>query len=159
MTKLLAPGGSYIIADDAHVAITTGKFTLQGIYMGDIVIPEDGAQVAQLIFFFQIFSPISKPIQNVSLQIKFPKTDQPFFLAIPDSQISESPRASSEKNIWNIRFPFPVSGPILHRGKIEIIVTHKSGKFELLPTWIITADENAQRMMRLSVANASPPPS
>jgi hypothetical protein len=56
---------SFLICDDLLVSLS-GKFFIQGVYTGDIVIPGEEQKVNQLIILLQLSTPIQKPFQKTS---------------------------------------------------------------------------------------------
>ena len=65
---------SVIICDELLFSIT-GKINLLGSYTGDITIPTDPTQIAQLLFYFLVETDVQDPYRSLTFQVKLPQAD------------------------------------------------------------------------------------
>jgi hypothetical protein len=67
---------SFLICDDLLVSLN-GKFFIQGVYTGDIVISADETRLNQLVLLLQISTPIQKPFRLLQVTIALPGEQTP----------------------------------------------------------------------------------
>lgn len=130
---------TFFVCDDLLVALN-GKFTIAGLYAGDIVITQSPAQLIQLVVMFEIKTPIEKPFQKLILQVSFPNEENPRQLDMSPSlpaQLSVLP----SRTVVTLRIPFLIQAPVLNSGAIEIKVIHEEGELFAGKQWIVTVNE------------------
>lgn len=130
---------SVIICDELLFSIT-GKINLLGSYTGDITIPTDPTQIAQLLFYFLVETDVQDPYRSLTFQVKLPQADPvtQILPAVPPIQIlPERPR-------FTMRWPLLISQPLLHPGRVEAKVIHESGELVAGAPWIILAGQQPQ---------------
>ena len=127
---------SVLVADDALYNLT-GKLFLQGVYVTEIIIPSDPANVPQLVFMFLIETDITDPFKSLTLQVTLPGESpvNSFIPILPGaSQILPPGRTKI-----HYRWPLIVQMPVLRQGKIDAKIIHESGELGANAPWIVLA--------------------
>jgi hypothetical protein len=138
----------FFICDEVLVALN-GKYTISGLYTGDIVIPHAPTQLGQLIIMFEITTPMDKPFQKLVLQVSFPGEQNPRQLDL-SSGVPTIP-IIPDRSVTTLRLPFLIQTPVLNSGPIEAKVIHEDGELLAGKHWIITTVE-AQANIAAAVA-------
>ena len=89
----------FLVCDDLLMALN-GKITIVGAYSNDIIIASDPFTIGQLVFWFQIETPIAKPLQKLELQVSLPGDESgPRRLDVPLSVLSPTSAAAGRTKI------------------------------------------------------------
>lgn len=128
----------FFICDDVLIALN-GKLAIAGLYTADIVIPEGSAQVGQLVFMFEIKTPIETPFKSLILQVSFPGEKDPRQLDVTQA-LRATPLIPGRTTI-TYRLPFLIQLPTLNSGPIEAKIIHEEGVLVAGKQWIVTAEE------------------
>jgi hypothetical protein len=122
-----------VIADDLLWSLN-GKFTMLGIYTGDISIPADPSGAPQLVFLFIFETDVSDPFQSVTLHLELPGRSPVLVpLPVPFPQVSQDPARTR----WTVRWPCLVPNVVLHPGKITAKVIHERGELIAATPWVV----------------------
>jgi hypothetical protein len=134
---MISRDAMFFLCDDVLVALS-GKMTIAGMYTSDIIIPNEGIQIAQLVAVFTIRTPMETPFQKLVLQISMPGEENP-------QQIDLSGQSKSAsipgRTTLNYKLPFLIGNPILHSGPIEAKVIHESGEMLAGRHWVTTLEQ------------------
>jgi len=122
-----------LVADEIYYNLH-GKAILQGIYSGDIFIPTNPSQAAQLIFFFAAETDISEPFRSLLAEVILPEND-PVRTPIPIQWPAVFP--PSERTKISVKWPVMIPTPTLRPGKINTRLIHESGELIVAAPWII----------------------
>jgi hypothetical protein len=139
----------FFICDDVLIALN-GKYTVSGIYTGDIIINQDPTQLLQLVVMFEIRTPIDNPFRTLVLHVSLPGEESPRRLELPPFP---SPPKLPERTAILHRFPFLITNPILRSGPIEVKVLHEEGELSAGKQWVVTVQQ-AQAMVTAQQAVA-----
>ena len=142
----------FFVCDDVFVSMN-GKYTISGMYTGDIVIPQEPAQLPQLIVMFEIRTPISHPFESLVLQVSIPGEAEPRTLDISFAIPRPLPTLKGRKS-WSLRYPFLISAPNIKSGAIAAKIIHEGGELAAGKQWVVTVAE-AQANLITMVAAAS----
>jgi hypothetical protein len=127
----------FFVCDELLVSLN-GKFTISGLYTGDLIVPADPIQLAQLVVVVTTETEISKPFRSVIIRVQLPGDPAPRELdassTIPPV-IAQVPGRSTIKSI----VPFLITQPVLRSGPIEVKVIHEEGELLAGKQWIVTS--------------------
>ena len=129
---------SVLVCDEMMYSLT-GKVTLAGIYIQDIVIPGPALQMNQLVFFFTVETPKEEPFRSLTYKVQLPGSPpvlQPTPIIVHNIGATDPRR----KKI-TFRQPLLIQQPVLLPGRIEASVIHENGEIDAGGIWIITAEE------------------
>jgi hypothetical protein len=133
------PAGTLIVSDDLMIALN-GKFSILGMYTGDIVIQSDPTTSPQLVCLFLVEGPLETQPHSVAFEIMFPGSTTPRRMETP---VSFPTAAMPDRKQWTFKWPFLVSQVVLRPGKIRAKVIFNKGEAELaIPgPWISIAQQ------------------
>src|SRR5262249_994037 len=117
-----------------------GKFTVAGLFTGDIVIAQSPSQLVQLVVVFEIKTPVGNPFKKLVLQVSFPNEENPRQLDLTSSLPAQS-GALPGRTVTMLRLPFLIQAPTLSSGAIEAKVIHEDGELLAGKQWIVTVAE------------------
>jgi hypothetical protein len=120
-----------IVSDDLHVDLT-GKFSIYGVYTGDIQIAVDPSSAAKLIFLVVAETDADDPFKSMVFQLKFPGEPE---MQWPIPTIPPPPVPGRNRHI--IRWPFLILMPTLRQGHIEAKIIHEKGEILVAAPWIL----------------------
>ncbi len=123
---------SVIVCDEILFSLT-GKSFLNGVYTGDITIPGDQLAVNQLVFYFTIETPKSKPFEKVILKVVPPYVPPAEFI-VPFDTVQQFINKERPKII--LRAPLLMQQLVLRPGKIETTVITESEELDAGGVWI-----------------------
>ena len=126
----------FLVCDDLLMALN-GKITIVGAYSNDIIIASDPFTIGQLVFWFQIETPIAKPLQTLELQVSLPGDETPRRLDVPQSILSPISAAAGRTKI-TYRWPFLLAPVQLRPGPIELKLIHEEGVMDVGVQWVVT---------------------
>ena len=127
-----------LVADEIYYNLH-GKAILQGIYSNDLVIPQDPATTAQLLFYFIIETDIAEPFQSLFVEITLPGAPPVrnlVFLTPPQIVTAQAQMFNPPRTKYTARHPLLIQSPILRPGRIEAKVIHETGEIVLTSPWI-----------------------
>jgi hypothetical protein len=127
----------FLVCDDVLIALN-GKFTIIGMYTGDIIIVSEQATVGQLVVLFQIETPVEKPFRKLELQVSLPGEDTPRRLDITQSLTGSQLFVPPTRARMLFRWPFLLAPVVLKPGAIEVKVLHEDGEIDAGKQWIVT---------------------
>jgi hypothetical protein len=130
---------TFFVCDDVLIALN-GKFTISGLYTGDIIIAQSPAQLLQLVVMFEIKTPTNKPFQKLILQVLFPNDENPRQLDMTAALPAVIP-VLPDRTTAVLRLPFLIQSPVLTSGAIEAKVIHEEGELSAGKQWITTFSE------------------
>jgi hypothetical protein len=122
---------SMFVCDDLLVALN-GKFTISGLYTGDIAIPSEPWTLGQLVVVFNVETDVTKPFQRLALQVSFPGESP----RTQEMQTNPLPPMPLDRNRVAFRMPFLIPQPVLRPGPIEAKVLHEEGELPAGMLWI-----------------------
>jgi hypothetical protein len=131
----MARHASVFISEEFLISLT-GKFTVQGLFTTDIVIPTEPFSANQLVFLFSIETDMDDPLQRLTLEVTFPH--QPSrTLEVPLPPFVPMPGRTK----WVFRWPFLIQNVVLQPGRIEAKVIHEKGELVAAAPWISLAQQ------------------
>jgi hypothetical protein len=136
---MTARRATFLVCDDVLVALN-GKYTISGMYTGDLLIPGNEAQLGQLVIIVQAETPVEKPFRAFAIHVQFPGDPAAKILdasqAIPKTAVHAPGRTTIV-----IRLPFLIPQPIVRPGPIEVKVVHEDGELFAGKQWVISASQ------------------
>src|SRR5437588_7865501 len=123
---------TFFICDDLLVALN-GKFTVAGMYTGDVIIPADETKLSQLVIFVEAETPIEKPFRSLNVLVQFPGEEAKVLNA---SALLPVPMQVSGRTAIKVRVPFLIPQPVLRPGPIEVKIVHEDGVLFAGKQWI-----------------------
>jgi hypothetical protein len=120
-----------LVSDDFLVSLT-GKFTIIGIYTGDIGIFSDPSPALQLVCLFIVECDIGDPFQKLTFEIQIPGEQEPRRI----SQTIITPPAIPGRSRWILRIPIPLTNVLLKPGQLRGKVIHEKGEIDVGGPWI-----------------------
>jgi len=135
------------LCDEALFSLT-GKITISGMYAHDLIIPSNEQQINQLVFFFTIETPKSKPCESLTLKVTFPGSDP---IEAPAS-LAVVPNTDPRRKLIIYRQPLLIPMPILRPGRIVASVVHESGEIEAGGFWVVTLEEAQKALATAATA-------
>jgi hypothetical protein len=131
----MAPYASVVVSEEFLISLT-GKFTVQGLFTTDIVIPSEPYFANQLVFLFSMEANMEDPFQKVTLEVTFPQ--QPArTLEVPLPPFVHMPGRTR----WVLRWPFLIQNAVLVHGRIDAKVIHEKGELVTAAPWISLAQQ------------------
>jgi hypothetical protein len=121
-----------LVSDDFLVSLS-GKFTILGIYTGDIGINNEVGITPQLVFLFVIECDLDDPFRSIILEISLPGERAARRFPYP---ILAQPQTSPGRTRWTLRIPIPITNVTLNAGQIKAKVIHDKGTIEIIGPWI-----------------------
>jgi hypothetical protein len=131
MTKIQRTA-SVIVCDDILFGLT-GKIFLNGVYTSDITIPGDQLSLNQLVFYFTIETPKSKPFKRIILNVTPPYTPAAQY-DVPIESVA--PIVNQDRPKMILRAPLLMQQLVLRPGKIETMVITESEELDAGGIWI-----------------------
>jgi hypothetical protein len=130
---------TFFICDELLVSLN-GKFTISGMYVTDLVIATEPAQLIQLVILVQVETIISKPFRSLIIHVQLPGEAAP---RIMDASAMIPPVMSppGRSNI-RMRIPFLISQPVLRAGPIEVKVIHEEGELLAGRQWVLSVAQD-----------------
>jgi hypothetical protein len=125
-----------IVSDDLRVE-ATGKYTIVGVYTGNIGIPSEPFVTSQLVFTFLIETDVSDPLSSLTVQVTLPG-NPPVRLEPPIIAADRLPEIPREAKRWFYRIPLFIQPAILRTGFAEAKVIHEKGEMVVGGVPIIT---------------------
>ena len=122
---------SMFICDEVLVSLN-GKYTVSGLYTGDIAIPSEQTILGQLVVMFHVETDVTKPFRRLALQVSFPGE----LLRTQEMLTSPFPAVPPDRNRVTFRMPFLIPQPVLRPGPIETKVLHEDGELPAGKQWI-----------------------
>lgn len=122
---------SMFICDDLLVALN-GKFTVSGLYTGDIGISSEQVNLAQLVVVFHVETDVTKPFRRLALHVSFPGE----LARIQEMQGNPLFPMPIDRSRVTFRMPFLIAQPVLRPGPIEAKVLHEDGELPAGVQWI-----------------------
>jgi hypothetical protein len=130
---------SFLICDEVLVAVS-GKFTVAGVFTGDIGIPPSKLTLGQLVVLFQIDTPIEQPFKKLVLQVSIPGESTPRQMDVTALIAMAAPMPSlAGRTKITYRVPFPLFMVQLEAGAIEVKVLHEEGELDAGKQWVVPA--------------------
>jgi hypothetical protein len=129
---------SFLVCDDLLVSLN-GKFFIQGVYTGDIVISGEEQKLNQLIILLQLSTPIQKPFQKLQLSLSLPGEDAPRITNLLPLLPLLFPIAG--RRTLSYKVPVPIAGPNLRPGAIEVRITHDEGEVYVGRQWVVSPQQ------------------
>jgi hypothetical protein len=136
---------SFLFCDDLLVSLN-GKFFIQGVYTGDIVIATEEAKLNQLVLLLQISTPINKPFRQLQVSITLPGEENPRTIDLMPLLPTLIPLPGRTNAAYKV--PVPITFPTLKAGAIEIQVTHEEGQMAVGRQWVM-GPAQAQEFQKL----------
>src|ERR1700719_4006962 len=131
----------FFICDEVLVALN-GKYTISGLYTGDITVPQVPMQIPQLVAMFEIKTAIDNPFKSLILQVSIPGEIAPRQLDLSAAvQAGQAMPVIPGRTMAIYRFPFLIQGLILQSGPIEAKVICEDGEILAGTQWVSTAAE------------------
>jgi len=127
------------VCDELLISLN-GKYTVAGLYTGDIVVPQIPAQLPQLVIMFEITTTVDNPFKTLILQVSIPGESVPRRLDL--SPTVQSALTLPTRSMLMYRFPFLIqSVKIQQSGPIEAMIIHEDGELSAGQQWIVTIAE------------------
>jgi hypothetical protein len=125
---------SFLVSDELLVSLN-GKFFIQGVYTGDILISGEQQRLNQLILFLQISTPAQKPFRQLELHLSLPGEQNPRVVNLmPLLPISI---ALPGRTTFSYKVPVPIIFPDLKAGPIEVRLIHEEGELFVGRQWVV----------------------
>jgi hypothetical protein len=125
---------SVLVCDELLFALN-GKWTISGIYTGDLAIPTENTVIPQMVFLFLIETDIDDPFQSLKLEVTFPGM-APAYLELPENALVLQGIVPPGRTKRVARVPFLITQPVLRSGKIVTKVIHEKGEISATGPWI-----------------------
>ncbi|MGO9486764.1 MAG: hypothetical protein ACLPX9_19690 [Rhodomicrobium sp.] len=128
---------SLLVSDDLLIALN-GKWTIVGVYTGDIVVPSGGLVVPQMVFIFMVRVGVGELFERLEVEVLFPKEAEPR-RQVPPLMIDQTAIPKGRKQI-SLKWPFLISQPTLNPGRIQAKLIHDKGEIEVPGPWVVTSN-------------------
>jgi hypothetical protein len=127
-----------LVCDDLMHSLT-GKVSLSGVYVQDIVIPGPALLLNQLVFFFTVETPREKPFQSLTFKVSLPG-NPPREQSVP-IVVNEMSIGDPRRKRITFRQAMLLQQVVLMPGRIETSVIHEEGELDAGGIWIMTFEE------------------
>lgn len=128
---------TFLICDEVLISLN-GKFLISGMYPGDLVIPAEPTQLAQLVVFVQVETPIDKPFHSLAVHVQLPGDPVPRVLDASTTLDLSQGSPMPNRTTLRARLPFLIPQPLLRSGPIEVTIVHGDGQFSAGRQWVLT---------------------
>jgi hypothetical protein len=135
---------SFLFCDELLVSLN-GKFFIQGVYTGDIVLGAEEQKLNQLIMFLQISTPTQKPFRRLEVRIALPGEENPRVINLMPLLPLVIPMPG--RTLSEYKVPVPLLFLTLKSGPIEVHVTHEEGEIFAGRQWV-TGPAQAHEMQK-----------
>jgi hypothetical protein len=135
---------SFLICDELLVSLN-GKFFIQGVYTGDIVIAAEEQRLNQLILFLQISTPTQRPFRQLELRLSIPGEENPRVVDL--MPLLPTIFTLPGRTTSSYKVPVPIVFPNLKTGPIEVRLTHEEGELFVGRQWVM-APTQAQEIQK-----------
>lgn len=131
---------SFFVCDEVLISLN-GKYTISGMYTGDIVIPNNGVTLPQFVVMFEIAASIDSLYKQIILQVSIPGEAIPRQSDITALVLPSLKFIPKGRETIMIRYPLLIQSPTLSSGPIEVKLIHELGELLAGRHWVVTIEE------------------